>query len=144
MTLQLHLNPNDSPRRRTILLVEDEPFVREVTRNILQRAGFEVLTAADTRDALQVYAGCNRKIDLVMTDMVLPGGTGHQLGLDLRQFSPQLAILMTSGYPNPENLDALDRRAFFLAKPYSRLTLIAKIETILDSDPTRSPTVQAS
>jgi CheY-like chemotaxis protein len=80
--------------RRIILLVEDEPFVREATCGILESAGFEVLPAADLPHALQTYEehqqkDCPRKIDLVMTDMMLPSGTGQQLGQDLRQRSPR-------------------------------------------------------
>src|SRR6266496_3587662 len=73
-----------SGRRRRILLVEDEPFVREATCSILRNAGFEVLPAEDAREAMKVYEECGQSVDLVMTDMVLPGRTGQQLGQDLR------------------------------------------------------------
>ena len=59
MTLQASASANDRRARRTILLVEDEPFVREATRTILEHAGFEVLPAEDTRDAMKVYEDCN-------------------------------------------------------------------------------------
>jgi DNA-binding NtrC family response regulator len=124
----------EQPRRRTILLVEDEPFVREATAGILRGAKFEVLQAEDARQAMQVYAECQRRIDLVMTDMVLPGRTGLQLGEDLRRHSPDLPILVTSGYFNPEyETEAPESRTYFLAKPYSRRTLLGKIEKILAS-----------
>jgi CheY-like chemotaxis protein len=55
MTLQPNVFPNDQPRPRTILLIEDEPFVREATCGILQSAGFRVLQAADASDALNIY-----------------------------------------------------------------------------------------
>jgi DNA-binding NtrC family response regulator len=123
---------NDRPRRRTILLVEDEPFVREATCSILESAGFEVLPAEDARDAMKVYEECKRGIDLVMTDMVLPGRTGLQLGQDLREQSPEVVVLMTSGYDNPEyETEAPESRTYFLAKPYSKRTLVEKIEKIL-------------
>ncbi len=150
MTLQPHAYtsdaypnpcPNAQPRRRTILLVEDEPFVREATRGILEHAGFEVLPAADAPEAMQVYEQRRRAIDLVaidlvMTDMVLPGRTGLELGEDLRQRSPELAVLVTSGYNNPEyDTEAPESRTYFLAKPYSRRTLLDKIEKILGAVP---------
>jgi CheY-like chemotaxis protein len=72
-----------------LLLVEDEPFVREATCCILESAGFEVLPAEDAQDAMKVYEECKRGIDLVMTDMVLPGRSGERLGQDLREQSPQ-------------------------------------------------------
>jgi len=118
-------------QRRTILLVEDEPFVREATCSILENAGFEVLPAEDARAAMEVYEACKRGIDLVMTDMVLPGRTGQQLGQDLRQSSPEIAVLVTSGYGNSEYAtEAPELRTYFLAKPYSRRTLVEKIEKI--------------
>src|SRR5271155_2919254 len=122
---------NDRSRRRTILLVEDEPFVREATCNILRHAGFEVLSADNAQKATKIYE-CSRGIDLVMTDMVLPGRSGQQLGEDLRKHSPEVVVLVTSGYGNAEyETEAPDQRTYFLAKPYSRRTLLDKIEKIL-------------
>jgi DNA-binding NtrC family response regulator len=127
---------NDRPRRRTILLVEDEPFVREATASILKNAGFDVLPATDARDAMKIYVARERRIDLVMTDMVLPGRSGEQLGRDLREQSPELAVLVTSGYGNPDyETEAPESHTFFLAKPYSRRTLVEKIEKILGAPP---------
>jgi DNA-binding NtrC family response regulator len=129
---------NDLPRRRIILLVEDEPFVCEATCGILQHAGFEVLLAEDTQKAIRVYEGCHRRIDLVMTDMVLPGGTGKQLGHDLQQRSPDVVVLVTSGYFNPEyETEAPESHTYFLAKPYSMRTLMSKIEKILGQKDSR-------
>jgi DNA-binding response OmpR family regulator len=142
MTLQPYACANDHSRQRIILLVEDEPFVREATRGILEQAGFEVLLAGDARDGMRVYEECNRRIDLVMTDMVLPGGTGQQLGRDLRKRSSEVLILVTSGYANPEyEIELPESRTYFLAKPYSRRSLLGKIETILGAD---SPSRQAA
>ena len=134
MTLQHYALANDLPRRRAILLVEDEPFVREATCSILESAGFEVLPAEDAQEAMKVYEECNRGIDLVMTDMVLPGRSGQQLGQDLREHSPEIVVLVTSGYGNPEyETEAPESRMYFLAKPYSRRTLVEKIEKILSA-----------
>ncbi|MGB7331980.1 MAG: response regulator [Terriglobales bacterium] len=127
---------NDQPRRRTILLVEDEPFVREATCSILESAGFEVLPAKDAQDAMKIYdeyqQNSEHRIDLVMTDMVLPGRSGEQLGQDLRKHSPEVVVLVTSGYGNPEyETEAPESHTYFLAKPYSRRTLVDKIEKFL-------------
>lgn len=134
MALQPGVYANGRAGRKRILLVEDEPFVREATCSILQNAGFEVLSAEDASDAMKVYEECGRMVDLVMTDMVLPGRTGQQLGQDLRQRSPELALLMTSGYGEAAWETELPlERTYFLAKPYSRRGLIEKIETILET-----------
>jgi len=132
------------PSRCTILLVEDEPFVREATRSILESAGFEVLSAEDAASALKAYEE-RRSIDLVMTDMVLPGRTGQQLGQDLRQHCPELSVLVTSGYGNVEyDTEDPTARTYFLAKPYSRRSLLEKIETILSAAPLRPVARQVS
>ncbi len=132
MTLQQWVHANEQPRRRTILLVEDEPFVREATCRILESAGFEVMPAEDAREAMKLYLECERGIDLVMTDMVLPGRTGLQLAQDLQEHSPEVVVLLTSGYSNPEYAtEAPESRTYFLAKPYSKRTLVEKIEKIL-------------
>jgi DNA-binding NtrC family response regulator len=113
-------------------LVEDEPFVREATCSILEAAGFEVLPAQDAQEAMGIHQECMRRIDLVMTDMVLPGRSGEQLGQDLREGSPEAVVLITSGYGNAEyEMEVPESHTYFLAKPYSRRTLLEKIEKIL-------------
>jgi FixJ family two-component response regulator len=79
-----------------------------------------------------------------MTDMVLPGATGQQLGQDLRQRSPEIVVLVTSGYGNPEcDKETPGSRTYFLAKPYSRKTLLDKIEQILGAAALARPATQA-
>ena len=134
MTLQPCAGPNQRSGRRRILLVEDEPFVREATCSILQNAGFDVLAAEDAREAIRVYEECGHRVDLVMTDMVLPGRTGQQLGQDVRTRCPEVAVLVTSGYGDAAyETEAPEAHTYFLAKPYSRRALLEKIETILAS-----------
>lgn len=144
MTLQASAFANDRPARRTILLVEDEPFVREATRTILEHAGFEVLPAVDARDAMKVYEEYSHRIDLVLTDMVLPGGTGQQLGQELRQRSPEIVVLVTSGYSDRDEMETPEARTYFLAKPYSKRKLVEKIEKILAAVSLRRAATQAS
>ncbi|MGA7295526.1 MAG: response regulator [Terriglobales bacterium] len=132
MTLQQEAYANDVAQRGTILLVEDEPFVREATRTILQHAGFDVFTAENALDAIGVFDECKRGIDLLITDMVLPGRTGQQLGDDLRRRSPELMVMITSGYGSPEDeTEANKSHTYFLGKPYSRRMLIEKVQMIL-------------
>jgi DNA-binding NtrC family response regulator len=134
MALQPCACANERSGRRRILLVEDEPFVREATCSILQNAGFEVLPAEDARQAMKVYEECGQSVDLVMTDMVLPGRTGQQLGQDVRKRSPEVAVLVTSGYGEAEyETEVPEAGTYFLAKPYSRRALVEKIETILET-----------
>ena len=121
-----------------VLLVEDEPFVREVTHSVLVNAGFEVLPAADAFEAMKIYLECKRHIDLVMTDMVLPGRTGQQLGQDLQRLFPEVNVLVTSGYSNAEYAtEEPVAHMYFLAKPYSGRSLVEKIGKILGGFPLR-------
>lgn len=144
MTLQPIACTNERSGRRTILLVEDEPFVREATCSILQSAGFEVLPAEDARAAMKVYEECGERVGLVMTDMVLPGRTGQQLGQDLRQRSPEVPVLVTSGYGEAEyETESPENRTYFLAKPYSRRSLVEKIEKIFGTVLLRQAASQA-
>jgi DNA-binding NtrC family response regulator len=145
MTFPAYASANDRlPRRTMILLVEDDPFVREATCSILENAGFEVLPAVDAPSALKLYEERHLVIDLVMTDMILPGATGEQLGQAMRQRSPSILVLVTSGYINPEyEVEAPESRTYFLSKPYSRKTLIDKIEKILGDKPQARAASQA-
>jgi len=127
-----HSNARNQHSRPSILLVEDEQFVREATCRILESLGFLVLSAGDAVDAVRIYERCEKPIDLLMTDMVLSGASGQQLAKDIRQRCARIKVLVTSGYGNAE-YDTEDPSAhtYFLAKPYSRRTLLKKIETIL-------------
>jgi DNA-binding NtrC family response regulator len=81
---------------------------------------------------MEVYEQCGHRVDLVMTDMVLPGRTGQQLGHEVRERSPEVAVLVTSGYGEAAHeTESPEEHLYFLAKPYSRRALVEKIETIL-------------
>ena len=134
MTLDPFSRANIYTRPPTILVVEDDQFVREVTICILERALFSTLPAANAREAVENYKASVHTIDLLMSDMVLPGKTGQQLGQELRQFCPTLPLLLTSGYVHLSNtIEAPESGIYFIAKPYSARWLIAKIKSILDA-----------
>jgi DNA-binding response OmpR family regulator len=115
-----------------VLLVEDEPFVRDATCRILEIEGFQVLPAANAQQAMQLYDESEHRIDLLMTDLVLPGRSGRELGQDVRRTSPAMPILLTSGYVEPGcDSESVDARTYYLRKPYSRAELVDKMEEIL-------------
>jgi two-component system, cell cycle sensor histidine kinase and response regulator CckA len=145
MTLPLDARTSERSPRRIVLLVEDEPFVREATCQILQSAGFEVLPAADAHEAMDIYEHNGRKIDLLMTDMALPGRNGRQLAHDLRDTSTEIPILLTSGYVESEcDSEPREPRTYFLPKPYSRSALVETMEKILSEALRRPAAAQAS
>ena len=118
----------------TVLLVEDEPAVRAVTQAALQRQGYTVLSAASGAEALRIAHANNGVINVVLTDVVMPGMSGPQLVERLREERPRLAALFMSGYTS----DAVLRhgietgQADFLQKPFSTSTLAAKLRQVLD------------
>jgi CheY-like chemotaxis protein len=83
----------------TILLVEDESFLREVTCEILESAGYRVLKARTAAEAISAFDEYKTIVRLLLTDVVLPGQNGRDLATDLRSISPKLKIIFTSGYP---------------------------------------------
>jgi CheY-like chemotaxis protein len=131
--------------RRVVLLVEDEPFVRDATCRTLESAGFDVLPAADAPEAMRLYQQRQGKIDLLMTDMGLPGRNGRQLSQDLRSSSAEIPILLTSGYIENEcDHEPREFKTYFLPKPYSRAELVASVEKIFGVAVRRRAATQAS
>ncbi|PTX97962.1 PAS domain S-box protein [Opitutus sp. ER46] len=121
----------------TILVVEDEEAVRTITVTLLRRHGFNVLAAVDGASALAMWNTHRAAIDLLITDVVMPGGiTGPELANRLQLERPELPVLLMSGY-NPEQagrLLSLPERQAFLAKPFEVPALLARIDLLLRSD----------
>lgn len=125
-------SPNDQASHLTpyILFVEDETFVRNVTCEILESAGYRVLVAKDAAEAECLHDAHCGEVDLLFTDVVLPGQSGPALASALRQKNPRLKILFATGYP--EQLQSgIPSQAECLAKPFSSTTLLKTIGTLL-------------
>jgi two-component system, cell cycle sensor histidine kinase and response regulator CckA len=116
-------------RSETILLVEDEPAVRQLFATALIRAGYRVYEARNGQEALQVFDQHGDSIDLLLTDMRMPYMGGAELAQHLRARRRTLKLLCVSGYPNVSDT-ALT--ADFLAKPFSRDDLLSKVREVLD------------
>ena len=125
----------DSHRGRgTILLVEDETLLREVTSEILESAGYRVLKTRNAAEALSVFSECKAIVRLLLTDVVLPGQNGRDLANDLRSVSPKLKIIFTSGYPeNVVTRHGIQADGmFYLPKPFSLQSLTRKVKQVLE------------
>jgi CheY-like chemotaxis protein len=121
--------------RETILLVEDEQVLREMAHLILQDCGYQVLDAGCGAEALQVWELNSGRIDLVLSDVVMPGGmSGRELAERLLASRPQLRIIFTSGYNVEETNTDFFRQdgAAFLQKPYTRADLAKAVRECLD------------
>jgi len=117
----------------TILLVEDETFVREVTGEVLRSAGYRVVSARDAGEALGAYEAHSGALDLLLTDVILPGETGRALAARLRWESPGLKVLLISGYAQQMELPGAGAEEC-LAKPFSAGVLLQKVRKMLDRD----------
>jgi CheY-like chemotaxis protein len=118
----------------TILLVEDDPAVRQVLAHGLEQEGYRVCTAGNGREALERYKERGAEIDLVVTDLVMPEMGGIALGEALREYGASMPILYVSGYHQDlENHGSgnLPLSAGFLLKPFSPQTLAAAIQRAL-------------
>jgi two-component system, cell cycle sensor histidine kinase and response regulator CckA len=118
----------------TILLVEDEPALQLMTTKVLEGLGYRVLTADNGRAALSVWAQHRSEIDLLFTDMVMPGGlTGSDLAAKLQGEDPGLRVVLTSGYNSAQTGSiVLQEGVNFLPKPYNLEMLSQIIRSNLD------------
>jgi two-component system cell cycle sensor histidine kinase/response regulator CckA len=120
----------DSP---TVLLVEDEDGVRRLMHRLLEREGYQLLSARDAEDAEKIAAVYSGEIRLLVTDVVMPGITGPQLAERLRPRQPDMKVLYVSGYRH----DALDQKGLLgpgvqvLAKPFPSAQFLRQVQTLL-------------
>ena len=118
----------------SILLVEDEEPLREVTRRILDAAGYEVLVAGDGASALELMRDAARPIDLLLTDVVMPGMLGHHLAAAARELQPSLRVLFMSGFAGPVLGSAISVGEL-IEKPFTAPHLLERITTLATDQP---------
>jgi two-component system cell cycle sensor histidine kinase/response regulator CckA len=120
----------------TILLVEDEEFVRKVTGEVLESAGYRLVSARCAGEAFEAQRRCPEPIDLLLADVVLPGKSGHQLAYEFGGLCPNARILLMSGYAEQLALGSLSAHGReHLVKPFSSRTLLRRVRKALDGDP---------
>ena len=128
-------SPAEPARGETVLVVEDEIAVRELACASLQKLGYQVLKAANGPQAVEVWERHSARINLLLTDMVMPSGmNGSELASILQSRNAQLKVIYTSGY-GPETLrkdSLLTQGINFLPKPYDLQTLQKAVRTCLD------------
>ena len=115
----------------TILLAEDEGLLRELGETILRLHGYKVLTAPSAEELRSLVAESSDHVDLLLTDIVMPGITGQELVGIVKQRWPLVRILYMSGYSN-EEIEGLDGGAGFLQKPFTPGELMEKITEVLN------------
>jgi CheY-like chemotaxis protein len=126
--------------RQTILLVEDEPSVRLLVERILGKLGYDVLSADSPGRAEDLFAANADRIDLLLTDVVMPGCNGRELFERLAMEQPSLKVLFMSGYTDDAIIQSgvLATDVAFIQKPFTPDALAAKIRKVLDGHPART------
>ncbi|MCM3884040.1 PAS domain-containing hybrid sensor histidine kinase/response regulator [Frankia sp. R82] len=119
----------------TILVVEDERAMREVTRRLLVRNGYDVIIAADGHRAVEIAASHPTRIDLLLTDVVMPQVLGRTVAELVHRHRPDVRVLFMSGYAYPvlAHNGTLDPGLTLLPKPFSEQELLARVREVLDS-----------
>ncbi len=116
------------------MIVEDNKLVRGLVRKILDEQGYRVLEAGDGQEAQVIYMQENGRIDLVLSDVVLPQMGGVELVRRLRHSNPELRVIFMSGYNKEEQVEE-DHPDFFrqyLPKPFTREILLQKVRQVLN------------
>jgi len=127
--------PARAPERRldTILLVEDEDAVRRSIQATLEQNGYQVLAARSGPEAVEISQKYEGKVELLITDLVLPGPSGQEVASTLRQQRPGMRVLYISGYADTERAGPIEAR-YFCRKPFSDATLQKKVQELLGAE----------
>jgi len=120
----------------TVLVVEDEDALREVTRRILTRHGYHVLTAASGPEALKLAENTEEPLDLLITDVIMPHMLGKELATAMQEQHPGIRLLYMSGYAQPvlASQGTLDPGVTLVEKPFSEPVLLQHVRQVLDAD----------
>jgi PAS domain S-box-containing protein len=129
--------PRPDHGQETILLVEDETHLRRLARQYLETQGYKILEAEDGAAALQIVDGYQGTIDLLLTDVIMPGMNGRVLATNIAKLVPDIRVLYMSGYTeNAIGHDGtLDAGVNLLQKPFSLPALKDRVREVLDSEP---------
>ncbi len=138
---EMATDPSMPTGDETILLVEDNHSVRELSRLTLQECGYQLLEAASGNEALEIAENTVRHIDLLLTDIVMPGISGKTVAEKLRQTHPHLKVLFMSGYADdPAGVqNMLDEHTGFIAKPFNAALLTQTVRVLLDEQSLPTP-----
>jgi DNA-binding response OmpR family regulator len=119
--------------RETILLVEDEAGIRALVRKILRREHYQVLEAGSAEEALAMASSASGRIDLLVTDVMLPGASGRELAEKIRETRQDLRVLYISGYTDDDAVrtGAIPPGSKFLQKPFTLGALVGKVRESL-------------
>lgn len=119
----------------TILLVDDEPIIIDVARDMLEILGYHVIVAHNGREAVDIYARQKDEIDLIIQDMVMPGMNGADVFQALKEINPDVKVILASGYIMNKQIAAVMEQGCraFMPKPFRLEDLSIKVREVLNS-----------
>jgi hypothetical protein len=122
--------------RETILVVDDEDALREVTRRILTRSGYTVLTASSGVQAIEIASSYEAPIDLLLTDVIMPTMQGPTVASRVRELRADIRVLFMSGHAHPvlEAESVLGTDFLLVEKPFDRAMLLESVQAVLERD----------
>jgi CheY-like chemotaxis protein len=122
------------PTPETVLIAEDEPLVRLLTKKVLEQAGYRVLVAGSGAEALEIAGAFTDPIDLLLTDVVMPKMDGRELAHELGNTRPGIHVLFMSGYSQEavERHGVLDADTALIQKPFTPAALATKVREVLN------------
>ena len=128
----------------TILLVEDDPQLRQLSSSVLAHCGYNVLTASSPEEGLAICRNNHNDIRLLVTDVVMPRINGRQLAAQVSKVRPGIRVLFISGYTDNAivHYGVLDEGLWFLPKPFTLSALVTKVREVLDSTTPTAPSNQ--
>ena len=126
------MSQNGKATPETILVVEDHPLLLKLVKGILEDAHFTVLAANSAKKAIRIEAEFSGTIDLLLSDVTMPGVSGPDLAKKLKEQRPKMRIILMSAYPDGAML-VLNYGWHFIQKPFMPLALVGRIKHVLRS-----------
>jgi CheY-like chemotaxis protein len=124
---------SDSETRPTVLVVDDEEDLRDIIRRMLQRRGFDTLIAGDSQEAIAVCRDHPGEIDILVTDLGLPGVSGGELSRAATALRPGMRVVYISGLPKDLAVadGQIDKDALLVKKPFSSESLLETLRSVV-------------
>jgi two-component system cell cycle sensor histidine kinase/response regulator CckA len=131
------MSESEHEGNETILLVDDEEFIRTIAREILEMKGYSVLEATQGEEAVKLYREHRDGIDLVILDMAMPVMGGRDAFIKLREYNPAVRVVLATGYSRDSDLADVMKLGIngFIEKPYRVEELASVIRRVLDEKP---------
>jgi two-component system cell cycle sensor histidine kinase/response regulator CckA len=131
------VNIDETPEREIVLVVDDEPTVRRFARRVLTEHGYAVLEAENGAEALELIHESGARLDVVVSDIVMPKLNGVQLLRQLSIMHPELPVILMSGYAGPQLVErGIQTPCSVLAKPFHPDQLVAEVRRCIRGQPT--------